>query len=370
MKREELTSKQLVQRALQGRGIPHVPTGPLAVHFCAAHAGYTLRQYTTDPQTLADSVIRYHERFRPDAVWLSADTWVSAEAMGARVGTTGDDQPFGGIGEPLIRTTANIGRIPAPNTAAQGRYPLMLEALTRIRNALGEHVFIVACFDQYPFSLAGELMGLERIMLALHDDPALVEALMERCLEYGLAYGRALADAGADLLSGGDSPAGLLGPELYREFALPYEQRLIAGLKAATGKPVSLHICGDATPILAEMARSGADVLEIDHQVDLADACEIVGPDIGLWGNLDPVGLLLQGSEGHIREASRRAVETVRDRGHRRFVLSSGCTLAPTTPEKNLDAMLHAAVECRGQVTEPDHRRQQRPDRGHSRTGP
>lgn len=344
MSSEQLTSRQLVQCALQGGEIPHFPTGPLAVHFCAAHAGYTLRQYTTDPQTLAESVIRYHDRFRPDAVWLSADTWVSAEAMGARVGATGDDQPFGGIGEPLIRTTADIRRIPVPNTAAQGRYPLMLEALTRIRGALGEQVFIVACFDQYPFSLAGELMGLERIMLALHDAPAMVEALMERCLEYGLAYGRALADAGADLLSGGDSPAGLLGPMLYREFALPYEQQLIAGLKAATGELVSLHICGDATPILADMATSGADVLEIDHQVDLADACEIVGSDIGLWGNLDPVGLLLQGSEGQIREASRRAVETVRARGHRRFVLSSGCTLAPATPEKNLDAMLHAAV--------------------------
>jgi len=120
-------------------------------------------------------------------------------------------------------------------------------------------------------------------MLALDDDLALVEALMERCLEYGLAYGRALAAAGADVLTGGDSPAGLIGPRRYRDVALPFEQRLIAGLKAATSKPVSLHICGNAEPILADMARSGADLLEIDYRTDLALACRTVGPDVALW---------------------------------------------------------------------------------------
>ena len=107
-------------------------------------------------------------------------------------------------------------------------------------------------------------------------------------------------------------------------------------------KPVSLHICGNAAPILPDMVSSGADVLEIDHQVDLANACRIVGPDIGLWGNLDPVALLMQGSTEQIRQASRQAVEIVRACGHRRFVLSSGCTIAPDTPFENVKAMLRS----------------------------
>ena len=158
-------------RALAGQPVPRVPTGPLAVHYCAGVAGCTLRQYTTNARVLADSVIRYYERFRPDAVWLSADTWVSAEAMGARVGATDDNQPFGGIGEPLVATAADIQHIPAPNVGSQGRYPLMLEALSRIIEALGKEVFIVACFDQYPFSLAAALMGINEIMLKIVDDP-------------------------------------------------------------------------------------------------------------------------------------------------------------------------------------------------------
>jgi len=201
----------------------------------------------------------------------------------------------------------------------------------------------VACFDQYPFSLAAQLLGMNEIMLKLHDDRPLIEAVMELCLEYGLAYGRAMGEAGADMLSGGDSPAGLIGPELYRELAFPYEKRLIAGLKAATGRPVSLHICGDSTLILKDMARSRADVLEIDHKVGIAEAGRIVGPDVTLWGNLDPLGRLARGRPVAVQKEVRQLLEAVRKAGHRRFVLSSGCTLALETPPENLEAMFQAA---------------------------
>ncbi len=219
----------------------------------------------------------------------------------------------------------------------------MLEALRLIVERFGEEVFVVACFDQYPFSLAAQILGINEIMLMIHDDRALVQAVIERCLDYGLAYGRAMGEAGVDMLSGGDSLAGLIGPEMYRELALPYEKRLIAGLKTATRKPVSLHICGDSTAILKDMAGSGAGVLEIDHQVDIAAACRLVGPDVALWGNLDPVGLLAQGSPELVERVSHRLLENLRSSGHRRFVLSSGCTLALETPAENLDAMLKAA---------------------------
>jgi MtaA/CmuA family methyltransferase len=219
----------------------------------------------------------------------------------------------------------------------------MLAAMAQIVAVLGKEVFVVACFDQYPFSLAAALMGINEIMLKVVDDPAFVRALMERCLEYGLAYGQALSQAGADLLSGGDSPASLVKPELYRELIWPFEQRLIADLKTATGKPVSLHICGNATQMLADMAGTGAEVLEIDHQVPVAEACRRVGPAITLWGNLDPVGVLARGTVPQVEQAARAAIAAAKACDHRRFVLSSGCTLANETPGENLAAMISAA---------------------------
>lgn len=338
-------SRHIMQQTLAGRVPPFPAVGPLAVHYCARLAGVSVREYTTDARVLADCVIRYYETFRPDAVWLSADTWVTAEAMGAPVAFPSDDQPLGGTGEPLVRTRADIDRIPPPDPTRQGRWPLMLDALQRVVRALKHRAYVVACFDQYPFSLACALMGIERVMTGLDDDREILEALMDRCTDYATAYAEALARAGADVLSGGDSPAGLIGRNWYRQIALPAQRRLIGRIKAATSLPVSLHICGDATPILPDMATTGADVLELDHRVDMRRACELLGPDIVIWGNLDPVRLLAHATAEHVQRVCQELIDTVRTSGHPRFVLSSGCTLAVETPHENLQAMIRVASE-------------------------
>ena len=88
---------------------------------------------------------------------------------------------------------------------------------------------------------------------------------MQRCSDHAAAYARALGNAGADLLSGGDSPAGLLGPDLYRKLALPAETGLIASIKSATGNrgtfdpndPNITHFAGGQSPIAGANALAG-----------------------------------------------------------------------------------------------------------------
>lgn len=362
-------SRTVVGRAVCGGALPRIPVGPLAVHFCARWAGVSLRTYTLDARVLADCVIQYYEAFRPDAVWLSADTWVTAEAMGAAVAFPGDEVPLGGTGEPRVRTAADLDRIPPPDPYSQGRWPLMLEALPRIRQGVGPDVWIVACFDQYPFSLACALLGIQRAMMLLMEDRPLVEALMERCLEYTVAYAAALAQGGADLLSGGDSPAGLIHPTLYREVALPFEARVIQQLHEQTTLPVSLHICGDTRHRLIDMVRSGADVLELDEQVDWQTVLTLrdrqFRPDAGddlvdrhsesspvdarvrwpcIWGNLS-TQRLAAGTPDQVRCATRDLIRFLQRHHLPGWVVSSGCTLAPDTPPENLRAMIQTVRE-------------------------
>ncbi len=338
-----MTARERMLAALAGKTVDRVPAGPLACHSCAPLVGASLRQYSLSAETLAAAVIRYAERFEPDAVWISADTWVTAEAMGANVTAEREDQPVAGSGIPRVRTPADAESIPPPDPHRAGRYPLMLDATRRVREALGDGVFLVACFDQYPFSAACALMGIERAMTAaIEQDQGLLYQVMQEVADYAVAYGEALVEAGADMLSGGDSPAGLLGPRLHAEVAAPFEQELVERLRTATGKPVSLHICGDTTSLLPAMARTGADILELDHRVDMAAAARIVGPGITLWGNLEPVGLLLRGTPEEVAAATERLLRGMETAGHRRFVLSSGCTLSVGTPAENLDAMFAA----------------------------
>ncbi len=336
--------RDLLLRTLRGETAPRVPCGPLAVHFCAIDAGVDHRSYTLDAVTLADTVVRYCEHYRPDAVWVSADTWVTAEAMGAEVAFPGDGQPLAGTGKPTVRCTADIDALPPPDPATQGRMPLMQEAVRLVADAVGGEVLVVGCFDQSPFSLACALAGINEMMVALMDDRPFVDALVTRCVDHVTAYGEALANAGADMLSTGDSPAGLIGPKLYREVALPAERNVFERLRG-TGKTLSLHICGDTTEIVSDMATSGADVLEIDHLLDLDLACSRVPDEVALWGNLDPIGVLARGSDADIERAVAESVRVVRAHDRRRFVLSSGCSLAVETPRPRLERFFAAARE-------------------------
>ena len=301
-----------------------------------------MQDYTLHARTLADCVIRYYERFRPDAVWLSADTWVTAQAMGARWPFPARANRWRARGA-LRAIGRRFARIPPPDPGSQGRFPLMLEALGRIREALGEglrcgllrpvSVLPGVCLDGHP---AGHVAARGR--------PCPSGSLMEKCSAYAVAYARALAAAGADMLSGGDSPAGLIGPRLYRDVALPFERRVVSALKAELAVPVSLHICGNAMPILADMVSSGADVLELDHYVDITSACRVVGSKVAIWGNLDPVGLLARGTPEEVRKATQDLIRAAGGCGHERLVASSGCTLAPDTPAENLAALIETAT--------------------------
>lgn len=341
-----MNSRELVLAALRGAETPRPACGPLAVHFCARQAGVPFKDYSLDAGTLADCVVQYYEKYRPDAVWVSADTWVTAQAAGAPITVPAGDEPIGGLQDGLVHSMADLEKLVPPDPSRNGRQPLMIEALGRVRAALGNDVFIVGCFDQSPFSLACALGGINEMMVKIVDDEEFTQALLDRCVEYCVAYGTALADAGADMLSTGDSPAGMIGPALYREWALPAERRVFERLRAATQAMLSLHICGNSTKILADMATSGADILELDHLVPMELACRTIPETIAIWGNLDPVSVLMNGTPAQVREAALAALATCAAAGRKRFVLSSGCTLAPDTPDANLRALIAAAMQA------------------------
>ncbi len=339
-----MNSKALVYAALRGEAHARPVCGPLAVHYCARHARVSVRDYTLNANCLAESILAYYETFHPDAVWVSSDTWITAEAMGATVGFTDEDGPMGGDGTQAICSLDDLASLPAPDPMCQGRQPLMLDALRQVKRAIGEEAFIVACFDQSPFSLACAMGGLQEVMMASVTDPSFVEALLAKCADYAVAYGQALAENGADMLSTGDSPVIMLGEERYQQMALPYEQRVFQQLHDTTECLLSLHVCGDATSLLPHMAQSGADVLELDHHVDMAAACAALPHEIAIWGNLDPVSVLYHGTPDGVTAACEQLLHTVETTQRNRFVLSSGCTLAPDTPAANVHALIHAAT--------------------------
>ncbi len=122
---------------------------------------------------------------------------------------------------------------------------------------------------------------------------------------------------------------------MYREFALPYEQRVNAAIHAADGL-AKLHVCGNTSALLEDMACCGADLYNVDHMVDFDRAATVYGAaNRAFKGNLDPV-------EDLLRSTPQKVTATTRDRIDRaagkKFLLSAGCEI----PAATSDAVLHA----------------------------
>ena len=85
------------------------------------------------------------------------------------------------------------------------------------------------------------------------------------------------------------------------------------------------------------MAKSGADVLSVDWNTDLAEARRKLGTRVALQGNVDPSILL--GPTEEIRRAAREAIEKTGGVGH---ILNLGHGILPTTPVENARAFVEA----------------------------
>ena len=99
-----------------------------------------------------------------------------------------------------------------------------------------------------------------------------------------------------------------------------------------------LHICGDNTRILDLQAQTGADIIAIDHAVDLRLAKQRIGNKVCLIGNMDPVGTLLFGSVADVERAAHACLEASAPGGG--YILGTGCEVPQDTPLENLQAVI------------------------------
>jgi len=147
-------------------------------------------------------------------------------------------------------------------------------------------------------------------------------------------FGRAQFEAGADIIGMGDPVASLAGPRLYDEFIGPAHKKIIDRLHSA-GARVRLHICGNTRKILRGMGQAGADLVDLDSMVSMAEGREAMGPGQVLLGNIDPVRTLCAGPPERI---AAEIAECQRQAGPR-YIIGAGCEVPRGTPAAHLRAM-------------------------------
>ena len=74
--------------------------------------------------------------------------------------------------------------------------------------------------------------------------------------------------------------------------------------------PLVLHICGNTTAIMGDMAATGAALLEFDYKADMA-RCRVAAGDRVLVGNVDPSGVMAFGTPEQVAEECRKAIQVL-----------------------------------------------------------
>jgi len=331
-----------VRAALEGRRPDRVPVMLHNFLMAAREGGFSQRRFREDPAAIAASFIRAVETYGYDGVLVDVDTVTVAEALGVAVDRP-EDQPARWAG-PAISGLAEVRGLPPSQIGGHPRVQVWLEAVRRLKAHFRGEIHVRGNCDQAGFSLASMMRGPAEWMMDLLDEGSRgdAHALLSYVTAAAASFIRLMAEAGADMVSNGDSPAGpdLISPVLYAEFAEPYEKKLVDEAHAL-GLPYALHICGNTTRILEAMVATGADALELDYKTDVRAARDALAGRAAFIGNIDPSAVLALGTPALVEARTRELLEVFAATPG--FILNAGCAIPAETPPANLRAMIAAA---------------------------
>jgi len=254
----------------------------------AIRANLSLLEIVERPQVAAEVTMQPVHALGVDAAILFSDILLPLVPLGLQLEFAKGEGPV--IHNPVC-TIEDVQRLRVLEPRSDLGH--VLETITILRKELGEIPLIG--FAGAPFTVAayaiegGASRDFLRTKTLMYGAPKTWHALMDKLAEALAAYLVAQVRAGAQAVQLFDSWVGTLSPQDYARFAQPYSSRV---LKAAqtTSVPV-IHFGTHTATLLRSMQQAGGTVIGLDWRVPLDEGWSILGPDIGVQGNLDPVAL-------------------------------------------------------------------------------
>jgi len=314
--------------AIKGQTVDRAPVFPLLMFLAQDRLGITYREFATNGHALAEAQLNARALFGLDAITSCSDAFRITADLGADMVYPEDKPPF--AAQPLIRGEPDLPKLARPDVSGpRSRMRDRVRGTQELVNGAGRECLVLGWVDM-PFAEACSVCGVTAFMEMLYDNPRLAHTVLERLTEIVIDFALMQLATGAPMIGAGDAAASLVSPAMYREFALPYEQRVVAAAHQAGGL-VKLHICGNTTHLLTDIIASGADLFNVDHLVDFATAQRAyAAAHVCFKGNLDPVADLLQATPEACR---RKALACLRMAGPARYMLSPGCEVPAATPD-------------------------------------
>ncbi|MGI5960005.1 MAG: uroporphyrinogen decarboxylase family protein [Massiliimalia sp.] len=319
---------------MEGKPVDRLPNLNIVMMFAARQIGVPYGKYVTDHRLLAEGVWKCYEKFGIDCLCAISDPMREAEGLGAKVVIPEDDVPYSQ--EFLVTEISDIEKLKPIDPSLGRRMNDRLEAVRLLKEKSGGEVPVIGWVEGAVAECC-DLMNISQAMVSLLDYPDEMNQMLALCEEQSERFALAQIQAGADIIGVGDAASSLIGPGLYEEFALPWQQKLISAIHNA-GAKVKLHICGNLNPVLDLVAQTGADIVDCDHMVDIQEAVRVFPKNMSACGNFDPVSVLLSGTPELVKQEVLRCSNL----GVNNNLIAAGCEVPKFTPEENMFAVMEA----------------------------
>jgi uroporphyrinogen decarboxylase len=303
---------------------------------------YSLLEICYQPELAAEVTMQPVRALGVDAAILFADILLPAIPLGVGLEFAKGEGP---VLQNPVHTLADVRALKPVNAETDLGY--VMDAIRILRGELNGIPLIGFCGA--PFTVASYIIegGASREFLKtktmMYSDPQTWHALMEKLSSILADYLVAQIRAGAQAVQVFDSWVGALSPSDYEMFVLPYSQKVLQAAKAE-GVPV-IHFGTNTTTLLPLMKRAGGDVIGLDWRIPLDDGWALLGNNVAVQGNLDPVTLFapLPELKERVDDVLRRA------NGRSGHIFNLGHGILQNTPVDNVKAVVdmvheHSAV--------------------------
>jgi uroporphyrinogen decarboxylase len=327
----------LIIRAAKGERVERVPVwmmrqaGRILPEYRAVReqAGSFIKLATT-PELAAEVTIQPVDILGVDAAIIFSDILVVPEAMGLPYEMV---ETKGPVFPKVIQTKKDIDALRVSNPEKELAY--VLKAIDIVKKELNGRVPLIG-FAGAPFTIFCYMVegkGSKTFSVAkkmLYSDPEMAHALLQKITDTTIAYLKAQAKHGANLLQIFDSWAGILSPDQYRKFSLPYITQICDAINEV---PVTVFAKG-AFFARKEMSNLNCQVIGLDWNMDISESRRMI-PHKTLQGNLDPCVLY-----GSFKDIEKHTKKMIKNFGGQKYIANLGHGVYPDTNPDNVKCFI------------------------------
>jgi len=333
-----MTGKEIIYKVLKHEEVPR----PAWIPFAGVHAGklkgYDARDVYQDGDKLFESLMEVNKIYNPDGQVILFDLQLEAEILGCEIKWSKDgppcvmDSPLAGNNEIPIKSI----------TKTDGRLPMVLDVVRRMKKAVGEQTALYGLFCG-PFTLASHLRGT-KLFRDLKKDPEYVEKIMTYATEMSLQMCRFYLDEGVDVVVPVDPVVSQVSKTYFSNYISGCYEKIFNYIRENNAFS-SFFVCGDATHIVELMCHTGPDSISLDENVSLPAAKKTTDKyNVVIGGNIPLTTIMLFGNQMDNMKATIDLIDSL-DNNKKNLIIAPGCDMPYATPIENTIAVSHAVLE-------------------------